>query len=129
MYFMNSQVIITREKDAPTAPEFVDIENPYPEQGVVLANQGRGLLFPYLQSSIARGFEFVQSQWVNQRYFRLAGDGAEPIIARKDEPRRFSLPRKVGSHSFDFKRWAQTTDGEYFLTPSITALKQLAGKA
>lgn len=112
----------------PYGPEFVETENPYPESGPVPVEQDRGLLFLCYQASIERGFEFIQGQWVNQPDFPQAGDGEDPILAQKDEPRPFTLPRKEGEplHLL-FKQWVRTTGGDYFFAPSIAALKQIAG--
>jgi Dyp-type peroxidase family len=109
-------------------PEFIESESPYPETGAVPAGQDRGLLFLCYQASIERGFEFIQSQWVDQADFPQRGDGEDPIIAQRDEPRPFTLPRKEGEPlHLSFKQWVRTTGGEYFFAPSIAALKVLAG--
>ncbi len=108
--------------------EFVESESPYPETGLVPAEQDRGLLFLCYQASIERGFEFIQSQWADQADFPQTGDGEDPIIAQRDEPRPFTLPRKEGEPlHLSFKQWVRTTGGEYFFAPSIAALKTLAG--
>jgi Dyp-type peroxidase family len=108
--------------------EFVESESPYPETGAVPAEQDRGLLFLCYQASIERGFEFIQSQWADQADFPQNGDGEDPIIAQRDEPRPFALPRKEGEPlHLSFKQWVRTTGGEYFFSPSIAALKTLAG--
>jgi Dyp-type peroxidase family len=109
-------------------PEFEEAEPAYPGSGPVPDAQDRGLLFLCYQASIERGFEFIQSQWVNQPDFPGTGDGEDPIIAQKDEPRPFTLPRKEGDPvHLSFKQWVRTTGGEYFFAPSIAALKALGG--
>jgi Dyp-type peroxidase family len=109
-------------------PEFVESESSYPPSGPVAAEQDRGLLFLCYQASIERGFEFVQSQWVDQKDFPQTEDGEDPMIAQREEPRPFTLPRKEGEPlHLSFKQWVRTTGGEYFFAPSISALKALAG--
>jgi Dyp-type peroxidase family len=110
-------------------PEFEEAEPAYPGSGPVPDTQDRGLLFLCYQASIERGFEFIQSQWADQADFPQTGDGEDPIIAQRDEPRPFTLPRKEGEPlHLSFKQWVRTTGGEYFFSPSISALKQLAGQ-
>jgi Dyp-type peroxidase family len=108
-------------------PEFEETEPPYPGSGPVPDTQDRGLLFLCYQASIERGFEFIQSQWVNQPNFPQNEDGDDPIIAERDEPRPFTLPRKEGDPlHLSFHQWVRTTGGEYFFAPSIAALRQLS---
>jgi Dyp-type peroxidase family len=110
----------------PYGPEFVPGEPAYPGAGVPPPDdQDRGLIFVCYQSSIARGFEFIQSQWVNNNDFTQAGDGRDPIISQDTNPRDFHLtPQDV---HLSIERWVQTTGGEYFFSPSLSALRQLAG--
>jgi Dyp-type peroxidase family len=122
----NSHRILRR--GIPYGPEFVETENPYPETGSVPVEQDRGLLFLCYQSSLARGFEFIQEQWVNQPNFPQAEDGDDPIIAQKSEPRSFSLPRPTETLHLALRQWVRTTGGEYFFAPSIAGLGALAGQ-
>ena len=56
---------------------------PLPE-GAEDDGQDRGVIFMCLQASIARQFEFVQSQWVNGgNAFRL-GDDQDVIVGPQD---------------------------------------------
>jgi Dyp-type peroxidase family len=108
-------------------PEFAESEPAYPGTGPVPDTQDRGLLFLCYQASIERGFEFIQSQWVNQANFPQNEDGEDSIIAQRDEPRPFTLPRAEGDPvHLSFAQWVRTTGGEYFFAPSIAALKQLS---
>ena len=106
-------------------PEFQPNEPPY-SQGPV-DDRDRGLLFQCYQSSLARGFMFVQRSWANTVDFPQAGDGHDPIISQAVQQREFNLPPQT-AHLM-MARWVFTTGGEFFFSPSITALKQLSEKA
>ncbi len=88
----------------------------------------RGLLFLAYQSDLARQFEFVQQFWVNNPGFPKANDGHDPVISQSDPVRSFSLP--IPGHPpariNSIAQFVTTTGGEYFLQPSLSALKLLA---
>jgi Dyp-type peroxidase family len=107
----------------PYGPEFQPGEAPY-GGGPVGDDRDRGLLFLCYQSSIQRGFAFIQQVWANAHDFPAAGDGQDPIIAQAVATPDFNLPPK-GIHLVT-SRWVTTTGGEYFFSPSISALKALA---
>jgi Dyp-type peroxidase family len=109
----------------PYGPEFQPGEPPYPGGPAVPDEQDRGLVFLCYQSSIARGFEFVQSQWANKTDFPAAGDGEDPIISQDEAQRPFTLPPQ-GPIAGGIARWVQTTGGEYFFSPSLEAIRALA---
>jgi len=107
-------------------PDFQTGETPY-GGGVPNDGQDRGLLFVCYQSSIARGFEFIQTQWMNQDNFPLAGDGRDPIVSQDIEGAQFNLPRKdQESIHLTLARWVITRGGEYFLSPSIDGVRALS---
>lgn len=103
-------------------PEFQETEPPYPGNGPVPDTQDRGLLFLCYQSSIARGFEFVQQSWVNTVDFPGAADGVDPIISQNNPNPPFPLP---ANPHLTTQRWVTTTGGEYFFSPSISAVRSL----
>lgn len=103
-------------------PDFVPTEHPYPGSGPVPEDQDRGLLFLCYQSSIARGFEFVQQSWANTADFPQSGDGVDPIITQNRADPPFALPP---DHHLTTQRWVTTTGGDYYFSPSISALGQL----
>jgi Dyp-type peroxidase family len=107
----------------PYGPEFQPGEPPYPGAGPVPDTQDRGLLFLCYQSSLVRGFEFVQSQWANKPDFPQPGDGRDPIISQDVSEREFSLPPR-NPHLL-MQRWVQMTGGQYFFAPSISAVGHL----
>jgi hypothetical protein len=84
-------------------------------------------MFACYQSSIERQFEFVQAQLVNDPNEPSPGDGQDPVIAQRDEVRRFHIPGATPSHVTLLRRFVSTTGGEYFFQPSIAALARLAG--
>ncbi len=112
----------------PYGLDFEPAEPPYPGQGAPPDNQDRGLLFGCYQASIERGFEFLQTQWANQPDFPQQGDGRDPITSQDAAEPTFSLPpdHAFPDHHIVMARWVFTTGGEYFFSPSIDAIKQLA---
>jgi Dyp-type peroxidase family len=107
----------------PYGPEFQPTEQPY-GTGPVTDDRDRGLVFLCYQSSIARGFAFIQQAWVNTRDFPQVGDGEDPIISQVRDPREFNLPPQP--NHLQMARWVFTTGGDYLFSPSIPALRQLA---
>jgi Dyp-type peroxidase family len=65
----------------------------------------RGLCFVCYQGSILHQFEHIQRIWANQDSFPEPGDGVDPIVSHQ---------------------WVTTTAGEYFFSPSISALQRLS---
>ncbi|MEZ4361394.1 MAG: Dyp-type peroxidase [Kofleriaceae bacterium] len=101
---------------------------PLPEQVArtgVGDRQPRGLYFLCLQTSIARGFEFIQQSWLNNRGFGglfqeadpIAGAGGCPFTIPED-PVRLRLPA--------VPRLVTMRGGGYFFLPSLTALARIA---
>lgn len=107
----------------PYGPEFQPGEQPYGEEPVT-DDRDRGLLFVCYQSSIARGFAFIQQTWANGGDFPQPGDGEDPIISQALAEREFNLPPQT-THLL-MARWVFTTGGEFFFAPSIGALAHLA---
>jgi Dyp-type peroxidase family len=106
-------------------PEFVEGEVPYGGGPVPEDDRDRGLLFICYQSSIERGFEFIQTQWANKPDFPDADSGQDPIISQNVANPPFTIPPNVHLVT---ERWVITTGGEYFFSPSISALRHLAGE-
>lgn len=97
-----------------------------PQAGDVEFPNDRGLLFLCYQHSLEDQFEFLQKFWVNSPNFPQQGDGQDPIIAQEAEPRSLSTPT-LPHTPLSIKQFVTTTGGEYFFSPSISALEQLAG--
>jgi Dyp-type peroxidase family len=106
-------------------------EPPYGGGGGTPADDGhdRGLLFLCYQASIAEGFEFIQRNWVNNPTFPTVEGGAEAgrdaIISQDSAEPKFHIPAK--STTLTLARWVFTTGGEYFFSPSLSGLRELAG--
>ncbi|GAP93476.1 hypothetical protein SAMD00023353_13300010 [Rosellinia necatrix] len=87
----------------------------------------RGLLFVCYQSDISKGFQFIQKSWADNPDFPPKDGvkpGIDPIIG-VGEPREMvgAIPNAVTETlGFDAK-WVIPRGGEYFFTPSISALK------
>ncbi len=86
--------------------------------------QPRGLYFICLQTSIARGFEFIQQTWLNNPGFgRLNGErdpltGAGCPFTIPADPVRLRLPK--------LPRFVTTRGGGYFFLPSLSALTRIS---
>jgi len=107
-------------------PEFVEGEAPYGGGPVPEDDRDRGLLFICYQSSIERGFEFIQGQWANKPDFPDADAGQDPIISQNVANPPFTIP--PNNVHLTTERWVITTGGEYFFSPAISALQHLAGE-
>jgi Dyp-type peroxidase family len=88
----------------------------------------RGVIFMCLQASLARGFEFVQSQWANGgNAFRLAED-QDVIVGPHDTdgPAKMTVPGKPPFFLGPLSRVVTMRGGEYYFTPGINGLRHLA---
>ncbi|KAF8751732.1 hypothetical protein RHS01_08434 [Rhizoctonia solani] len=88
----------------------------------------RGLAFVSLQSSLAKGFQFIQKSWANAPNFPPAAQkeveaGFDPIIGQKNGQSRETLGTSAGSQLTLPRDFVISRGGEYFFSPSIKALK------
>jgi Dyp-type peroxidase family len=91
----------------------------------------RGVLFMCLQASIARGFEFVQSQWLGDgNAFGLGGD-QDVLLGPQDgpPPRKMTVPGSPPCFVGPLQRLVSVRGGEYFFVPGINGLRFLAAAA
>ena len=90
----------------------------------------RGLLFIGYQESIKHQFEFVQQRWANDHTFPDQDDppGQDPIIGQGSGNRDFKL-RNGGKGVLTLASWVTMTGGDYFFSPSIDALGELADQS
>jgi len=108
----------------PYGPEVTDEEN---NNGVT--NEDRGLAFVEYQSHIGQGFRFQQKQWANNPTFPPAKNetvGLDPVIgqAGNDGARTtFGLNPFDPLRSYSVPAFIKSRGGEYFFSPSISALK------
>jgi Dyp-type peroxidase family len=86
----------------------------------------RGLCFVCYQRSIRDQFEFIQQEWANQDSVPKPGDGVDPVASQASPERLFRLPGGAIDPVKLPNQWVTTTGGEYFFSPSISALKQLS---
>jgi Dyp-type peroxidase family len=88
----------------------------------------RGVAFMCLQASIARQFEFVQSQWLNDgNAFRL-GDDQDLLVGVQDgpAPRKMTVPGDPPFFVGPLSRVVTVRGGEYFFVPGINGLHFLS---
>ncbi|CAE6414103.1 unnamed protein product [Rhizoctonia solani] len=86
----------------------------------------RGLAFVSYQSSIAKGFQFIQKRWANATDFppnRGIKTGFDPIVGQKNGQSRETLGTSAGSQLTLPRDFVVSRGGEYFFSPSIKALK------
>jgi len=86
----------------------------------------RGLLFLCYQTSIARQFEHVQQQWVNDPTFPEPNTGQDAVMATAPATGEFLLPGGRTGHVALMQRFVTTTGGGYFFQPSLSALAALS---
>lgn len=89
----------------------------------------RGLLFVCYQSNISNGFGFIQKSWANNPNFPTAGLGFDAIIGLNINNPRVTTgmdPQNVtASLALPQQLFVAPRGGEYFLSPSISALKTM----
>jgi Dyp-type peroxidase family len=91
----------------------------------------RGVIFMCLQASIARQFEFIQTQWLNRGNAFTLGEDQDVLAGRQagDGPHKMTIP---GNPPFLFgplQRVVTVRGGEYFFVPGINGLEFLAAVA
>jgi Dyp-type peroxidase family len=94
-------------------------------QGAEDDGAARGLLFICMQASIARQFEIVQSQWLNDGNAFGLGAEPDPISGPPGRESRYVIegdPVRVAS---GLRTCVECRGGEYLFVPSVTALKAL----
>ncbi len=88
---------------------------------------GSGLLFLCFQADIEHQFNFMQSRWANANNFVQVNVGPDPVIGQPQGTQKW--PKKWGeseTKEYNFILWVNMKGGEYFFTPSISFLKNLA---
>jgi Dyp-type peroxidase family len=86
----------------------------------------RGLCFVCYQRSIRDQFERIQCTWMNQEAVPEPGDGVDPVAAQASAERKLRIPGTADDPVHLPKQWVTTTGGEYFFSPSISALEWLS---
>ncbi|KAF7587911.1 hypothetical protein BBP40_006534 [Aspergillus hancockii] len=107
------------------------------EHDIQTTKKERGMLFVCYQSNIANGFRRVQEQWCNKNTFpplkkRITGDpgpGVDPICGQPNGSDPFVMGLCDGQNNnihVDLKCCVIPKGGEYFFSPSIKALTDIA---
>jgi Dyp-type peroxidase family len=86
----------------------------------------RGLCFVCYQRSIRDQFEVVQCTWVNREGVPERGDGVDPVASQASAKRQLRIPGAAANPVHLPQQWVTTTGGEYFFSPSISALERLS---
>jgi Dyp-type peroxidase family len=88
----------------------------------------RGVIFMCLQASLARGFEFVQSQWANGGNAFHLGQDQDVILGPQDThgTAKMTVPGAPPFFLGPLSRVVTVRGGEYYFTPGINGLKYLA---
>ncbi|MFF2038970.1 Dyp-type peroxidase [Kitasatospora sp. NPDC058170] len=91
----------------------------------------RGLLFVCYQADIARQFEFIQADWIDQPDFppgRNPQPGKDPVITEADSVDFESRgPDGAIRHTpLSFQQFVQTQGSVYAFAPSVSTLRALA---
>jgi Dyp-type peroxidase family len=91
----------------------------------------RGVIFMCLQASIARQFEFVQSQWLNTGNAFALGTDQDVMLGPQDAPsvNKMTVPGRPPSFLGPLSRVVSVKGGEYFFVPGINGLQYLAAAA
>ncbi|MBV8067233.1 MAG: Dyp-type peroxidase [Candidatus Eremiobacteraeota bacterium] len=94
----------------------------------VLEDDGadRGLMFAFVGANIARQFEFVQSEWMNDGGFFGDDKERDPVSGDGEGPEAFNIPRRpIRRQLRGLSRFVVTRGGEYCFLPSLSALRWL----
>jgi Dyp-type peroxidase family len=96
--------------------------------------QDRGVIFVTLQASIARQFEFVQSQWLGAGNSFGLGEDQDVMLGPQDQanpanPKKMTIPGSPPFFLGPLERVVTVKGGEYFFVPGINGLQFLAAAA
>ncbi|MDQ6606504.1 MAG: Dyp-type peroxidase [Actinomycetota bacterium] len=88
----------------------------------------RGVIFMCLQASIARQFEFIQSQWCNRGNSFALGEDQDVMLGPQDgtPPSKMTVPGNPPFLLGPLERVVTVKGGEYFFVPGINGLEFLA---
>ncbi|KAJ4303435.1 dye-decolorizing heme-containing peroxidase [Kalmusia sp. IMI 367209] len=96
-------------------------------------SQERGLLFVCYQTSLSKGFSFLQKNWANGQNFPQSGAGFDPLIGQTNSggPRTMSgaFISNVTQPLNLVAQFVNSKGGEYFFSPSIPTLRDVFTKA
>jgi deferrochelatase/peroxidase EfeB len=74
----------------------------------------RGLMFAFVGGNLARQFEFVQSEWMNDSAFFGGSFGKDPVAGASDGTSAFDIPKRpLRMRLQGLPRFVVTRGGEY----------------
>ena len=87
----------------------------------------RGILFFCLQANLARQFEFVKTQWINDGTFFGTPTEIDPFAGPHDGTEQFTIPqRPIRRRLTELPQFVVNRGGEYLFMPGLRALRWLA---
>lgn len=91
----------------------------------------RGVIFMCLQASIARQFEFIQSQWLNRGNTFTLGEDQDVLVGSQNGPgvHKMTVPGNPPFFVGPLQRVVTVKGGEYFFVPGINGLEFLVSAA
>lgn len=95
----------------------------------VLEDDGadRGILFVGIGANIARQFEFVKTQWINEGTFFGTPTEMDPLVGPHDGSGQFTVPQQpIRRRLTELPRFVVNRGGEYFFMPGLRALHWIA---
>jgi Dyp-type peroxidase family len=97
------------------------------------ADTDRGLIFIAYCGSIARQFEFIQREWLNDGDVLGIGHNTDPIAGTSAGAERFLVPHETRSVLFDIRanrstQFVHVRWGEYFFQPGLAGLAWLCDR-
>jgi Dyp-type peroxidase family len=95
----------------------------------VLEDDGadRGILFFCLQANLARGFEFVKTQWIDEGSFFGTPDEMDPLVGPHNGGGQFTVPQQpIRRRLTGLPRFVVNRGGEYCFMPGLRALHWIA---
>jgi Dyp-type peroxidase family len=95
----------------------------------VLEDDGadRGIMFAFLGAHLARQFEFVQTQWVNDGKFIGAPSEMDPLTGPNNGSSQFTVPQQpIRRRLQGLPAFVANRGGEYCFQPGLRALRWIA---
>jgi Dyp-type peroxidase family len=87
----------------------------------------RGIMFAFVGAHIARQFEFVKTEWINDGAFLGAPGEQDPLVGPHEGGGRFTVPREpIRRRLPDLPRFVVNRGGEYCFMPGLRALRWIA---
>jgi Dyp-type peroxidase family len=87
----------------------------------------RGIMFACLGTHLARQFEFVKVQWVNDGTFFGTPAETDPLVGPNDGDDQFTVPhRPIRRKLTELPGFVVTRGGEYCFQPGLRALRWIA---